>query len=122
MDNHSRYSKSELMRIAMETDAQIYTIAPSPLPRNAKAIQVLEERQGLTLLSDLARNTGGLPYVIAEPADTGKIIANIGAALRNQYVIGYRPTNSSRDGKWHTIQVKTTLRNVNASARGGYYR
>jgi Mg-chelatase subunit ChlD len=34
MDNHSRYSKAELMRAASESDAPVYTMAIAPVQRD----------------------------------------------------------------------------------------
>ena len=48
-----------------------------------------------------------------------------GIQLRNQYVIGYRPNNSSRNGKWHKIEIRLTalmgLPPLRIYAKTGYY-
>jgi len=45
--------------------------------------------------------------------------------LRNQYVIGYRPKNPVRDGKWRKIKVKLLppkgLPPLRVYAKTGYY-
>jgi Ca-activated chloride channel family protein len=46
MDNHSRYSKQNLLDLAVESDAQIYTIAVANPAPYSKAIALTEERQG----------------------------------------------------------------------------
>jgi Ca-activated chloride channel homolog len=49
----------------------------------------------------------------------------IGIELRNQYVLGYRPANPSRDGRWHKIKVKLLPPKgpppLTVHARSGYY-
>jgi Ca-activated chloride channel homolog len=110
-DNHSRYSKGDLMRMAMEADVQIYTIS---------AVQ--EEQRGLTLLENLSEKTGGLHFMVAFSADAERVAKQVGQALRNQYLIGYRPVDlEATTGKWHKISVKLDVPNTNVYARNGYY-
>ena len=47
MDNHSRYSKRELMTLALEADVQIYTISVNDVPRHKKPIEMQDERRWL---------------------------------------------------------------------------
>lgn len=121
MDNHSRYSKPELMSLALETDAQIYTIAIDEIPRNKKPIEVLEARRGLTFLDELSQKTGGLHFTVMSSRDITVAALKLSRALRNQYVIGYQPQNVQRYDKWHRIHVKVDLPDVNVYARNGYY-
>lgn len=120
MDNHSRYSKRELLERAVESDAQIYTIAVSdPASRYAKPITRTEESQGLLFLDELAAKTGGLSFVVSGQADIAAAAANIGRALRNQYTIGYAP-NGGRNSQWHKIKVTVEGSGMKAYARTGY--
>jgi Ca-activated chloride channel family protein len=120
MDNHSRYSKRELLERAVESDAQIYTIAVSdPASRFAKPITRTEESQGLLFLDELAARTGGLSFVVSGQADIATAAANIGRALRNQYTIGYAP-NGSHNSQWHKIKVTVEGSGMKAYARTGY--
>jgi hypothetical protein len=52
-------------------------------------------------------------------------IAKINAALHDQYVIGYTPTNPEKDGKYRKVSVKLSqppdLPRLRASWRLGYY-
>jgi Ca-activated chloride channel family protein len=121
MDNHSRYSKTELMERVVESDVQIYTIAIYGAPAYAKAIQILEQREGVALLDDLAEKTGGLSFVVRTPEEIGKATAAISRAIRSEYVIAYAPQHCTRDGKWHSIHVKVGEPGLRAYARPGYY-
>jgi Ca-activated chloride channel family protein len=57
--------------------------------------------------------------------DLPDVASKIGVELRNQYVLGYRPTKAARDGKWHKIKVKLLapkgLPPLQVYARQGYY-
>jgi len=121
MDNHSRYSKRELMALALEADVQIYTISVNDVPRYKKPIAQQEERRGLWLLDDLATKTGGLNFTIVEMDQASKVAAKIGTALRNQYVLGYHPPENGHTGKWRKIHVKANVPGVHLYSRGGYY-
>jgi Ca-activated chloride channel homolog len=46
--------------------------------------------------------------------------ARIAGELRNQYLLGYYPTNGGRDGKYRKIQVKTSRKDAVIRARPGY--
>ena len=66
----------------------------------------LEERLGPQLLSEITELTGGRAFTIDNPNDLADVATKIGVELRNQYVLGYRPSKVVRDGKWRKIKVK----------------
>jgi Ca-activated chloride channel homolog len=135
MDNHSRYSKSELLRVALEADVQIYTIiidngapgAPaSTVPFRPSMIakpgdQAAARQQGPSLLEELADKTGGLSFHARSAAQAKEAMLKAAQALRSEYVIGYRPADSGLSGKWHPIRVKSTVPHVSVHTRSGYY-
>jgi hypothetical protein len=41
--------------------------------------------------------------------------------MRSQYAIGYVSTNSTRDGGFRKIEVRTANRDMKVQARKGYY-
>jgi VWFA-related protein len=45
----------------------------------------------------------------------------IAEELRQQYTIGYYPTNAARDGKFRKIKVEGTDKEMKVLARRGYY-
>ena len=121
MDNNSRHSKGELMRMAVESDVQIYTVSIGVPSRTAKAIVLREEREGLAFLNDLAANTGGLYSSVEFPNDARRVASALGRALRDQYIIGYTPVRSESTGQWHKIQIKLDVPKISVYSRTGYY-
>ncbi len=119
-DNHSRYTEGEIKSLVKEADVMIYAIGI--YDRFASA---MEERLGPQLLSDITELTGGRAFTIDNPNDLGDVATKIGVELRNQYVLGYRPTKVVRDGKWRKIKVKLLppkgLPPLRVYARTGYY-
>jgi Ca-activated chloride channel family protein len=134
MDNFSRYSKGELMRVALEADVQIYAIivgngsggsasggAPFRPSLAAKPIDQAREREGPNMLEELSEKTGGLYFHVRNGAEAQEAATKAGRALRNQYVIGYQPPGSLASGKWHQVHVKSNVPKVRVYARNGYY-
>ncbi len=119
-DNHSRYTENEIRSVVKEADVMIYAIGLYDRYASAE-----EERLGPQLLSDITELTGGRAFTIDNPNDLGDVATKIGVELRNQYVLGYRPSKIVRDGKWRKIKVKLLppkgLPPLRVYARTGYY-
>ena len=103
-DNNSRYTEAEIKNVVREADVQIYAmgIYETGGARN----RTPEEASGPALLSEIAEQTGGRQYPVENINEMGDIAAKIGTELRNQYMLGYRPDNQDRDGKYRKVQVK----------------
>ncbi len=121
-DNRSRYTDSEIKDLVKEADVQIYAIGITCPPGSCPTP---EERFGPTLLNEITEVTGGRTFIIDNPNELADVATKIGVELRNQYVLGYRPTNAARDGKWRKIKVKLTppkgLPPLHVYAKTGYY-
>jgi len=119
-DNRSRYTEGEVRAQVREADVEIYSIgifdpyAPTP-----------EERTGPQLLDDISSSTGGRLFRVDDVDEMSDIAEKISTELRNQYVIGYKPKDLSRDGKWRKVKVKVNpppgLPPLTVYARTGYY-
>jgi Ca-activated chloride channel family protein len=120
MDNHSRYSRGDLLSQAVESDAQVYTVAVGNAPITSKPIALMEEKRGLLFLDELAAKTGGMSFIVHSSTDIAAAAASIGQALRNQYTIGYTPRGAGRNGQWRKIRVKVADSGLRAYARPGY--
>lgn len=71
-------------------------------------------------LRELADRSGGQVQRADTLAMLPQAFAAIAAELRTQYLLGYYPTNRSKDGRYRKIQVKTTRKDVSVRARPGY--
>lgn len=118
-ENSSRYSFSELLSLARESDVQVYTVA---LRGN---LLDKEEQRGRLQLKQVTDDTGGKLLIIDSSGELPRALAAVNELIRNQYLLTYRPVNAPHDGKWHPVRVriqppsKVSLYRVNA--RGGYY-
>jgi Ca-activated chloride channel family protein len=119
-DNRSRYTDTEIKSLVKEADVEIYSIG---LFDNSPATS--EERYGPYLLNEISDVTGGRMFRVDDPNELTDVATKIGVELRNQYVLGYRPTNAARDGKWRKIKVKLVppkgLPPLQVHAKTGYY-
>ena len=119
-DNRSRYTEGEVRSKVRESDVQIYSMgifdpyAPTP-----------EERMGPQLLQSLCEESGGRMFQVDDVDELSDIAEKISTELRNQYVIGYKPKDVTRDGKWRKVKVKVNpppgLPPLTVYARTGYY-
>jgi Ca-activated chloride channel family protein len=121
MDNHSRYSASELIAAALEADLQIYSITVYDPPLTKKPIELREERDGMAFLEEITRRTGGVQLVVRNAREINQAALDVARAVRDQYVIGYVPEHAEANGQWHSIKVKLNLANARAYSRSGFY-
>lgn len=119
-DNRSRYTQGELNRIVRESEVQIYSVGIF----DAYAPTV-EEQNGPALLHELTEATGGRLFVVHDVQDLGDIAQRISEELRNEYVIGYTPTDRRRNGAWRKLNVRLMpppgLPELTVHNREGYY-
>ncbi len=71
-------------------------------------------------LQTITARTGGRLYLADSFDDTRAAFTAIADELRNQYLIGYYPTNGRRDGKYHKIKLESARKGVEVRARPGY--
>lgn len=119
-DNHSRFTEHDVKAFVKEADVMIYAIGVYD-----RYFRTEEESLGPALLTAVSELTGGRSFTLDNPNDLPDIAGKIGTELRNQYVLGYRPQPTVRDGKWHKIRVKLLppkgLPHLSVYARQGYY-
>ncbi|HVW77779.1 MAG TPA: VWA domain-containing protein [Alloacidobacterium sp.] len=119
-DNRSRYTEGEVRATVRESNVQIYSIGIFD-PYAATT----EERLGPMLLNDISSETGGRLFRVDDISEMGDIAEKISAELRNEYVLGYKPDDARKDGKWRKLKVKLVpppgLPLLTVHARTGYY-
>ena len=112
-ENSSRYGYADVRELATESDVQIYGLGLAG-----------PEGGGYSIINSLIRLTGGRAFY-GNYEDLGYYFDLIHAELRTQYLLGYVPTNTIRDGKWRRIRVKIEkiegLPKLTIRAKNGYY-
>ncbi|HEV8525588.1 MAG TPA: VWA domain-containing protein [Terriglobales bacterium] len=96
-DNASKHSLAQIVAMAGHPDPIIYTIG------------LFDEEDGdrnPQALKQLAKDTGGEAFFPQSVREVVPICERIAGDIRNQYTIGYVPTNRRQDGIYRAIQVK----------------
>ena len=119
-DNRSRYTQGELTRAVRESEVQIYSIGIFDTYAPTE-----EEQNGPILLHELSEATGGRLFKVLDVQDLTDIAQRISEELRNEYIIGYTPTDRRRDGTWRKLKVRLLpppgLPLLDVHNREGYY-
>ena len=120
-DNHSRYSVNDVKNFVKEADVQIYSMGIF----EAEGGATQEELEGPSLLTEMCDLTGGRLFRVNSLDELPDVATKIGMELRNQYILGYKPSNKTTDGHWRKIKVKVHpprgLPPLNVFARTGYF-
>jgi len=109
-DNDSRYTKRELTEMVKEADVRIF------------AISILDRSRSL---EELCEESGGRAYRVRKLDQLPALAARISEELHSEYVLGYVPMVTDRDGKYRHIRVQLakppTDQLLHVSWRHGYY-
>jgi len=106
-DNNSRHSLKQIKHLARESDAEIYAIDVCDAPALLLTAK-LEERFGRQWLTEVTESTGGRTLVLDNPTGIPEAAARASLELRNQYILGYRPSHTAQDHKFRKIKVRVS--------------
>jgi Ca-activated chloride channel homolog len=79
-----------------------------------------EYRKGRAVLEKLADITGGSAVFPESKEEMQKSLGDFRSLIRNQYTLGYYPTNRARDRSWRTITVTCKRKGIHLTYRKGY--
>jgi Ca-activated chloride channel family protein len=114
-DNASKHNLAQIMSMAKQSEAIIYTIGlfePADPDRNPG------------VLRQLAKATGGEAFLPDSLQDIEPVCERIARDIRNQYTLGYLPANQKQDGAYRAIEVKAAAPHrgrLSVRTRTGYY-
>ena len=115
-DTRSASSGDKALAAALAANITIYTVDLSNAQNSAR-----ERLMGVGALRNFAQRTGGRYVPTPGGESLGVAFADIVEELSNQYTIGYRPLNRTRDGRFRTIQVKLARPELDVRTRRGYH-
>jgi len=117
-------SIANAIEFAQRADTIIYSIlfaGHDKIYRPGRAaIHAIAGGRGKSAMQRLARETGGAYFEISSNRTIEEAYSQIEDALRNQYSIGYTPTQPGAPGKYRSIKL-TTRPGLVMQAREGYY-
>ncbi|HEX4133393.1 MAG TPA: VWA domain-containing protein [Bryobacteraceae bacterium] len=115
-DNASVISLDSLTKLAQQDDVLIYAIG---LLTDEDKREAKKAQRALQLL---AESTGGTVFYPKELSEVDRIAHEVARDIRNQYTIGYTPSNAALDGTYRQIKlVVKAPGNPIARTRSGYY-
>ncbi|MFB3915682.1 MAG: VWA domain-containing protein [Terriglobales bacterium] len=116
-DNASRESLEQaIRRIAAENGPTVYTIG---ILGNDSG-----QKRAKRALSEIAEQTGGVAFFPRDLSEVDAISRAVARDIRNQYTIGYKPTNPQSRGGYRTVKVDARARGyskLQVRTRSGYY-
>ena len=113
-DNASRRSLEQVMKLAEQSSAVIYTVGvfdPDDPDKNPG------------VLNRLAKTTGGEAILPGKLDEIVAVCQRIARDIRHQYVVGYTPSNPAPDGSFRAIRVLARAKGQNklfVRTRTGY--
>jgi len=118
VDQGSRVSLNDAVESAQKADAVIYSIDYSD-PGAYGPFGFGGGGEGA--LKKMSEETGGHMYKVDRKHSLDDVFRELQEEMRSQYMIGYTPTNETRDGSYRKIDLKLTNKDYKAQARKGYY-
>lgn len=114
-DTKSGKSAEKALRAALLADATIYTVDMASLDMGGR-----DRMQNQGVLKNFAEKTGG--KFVATPGGIAmrEAFKRIAEELGGQYTIAYQPSNTKKDGKWRTIELRVSRPNLMIRTRKGY--
>lgn len=76
--------------------------------------------QEFELLETGVEESGGRVLILKNIAGTSDAFGEILRELRDQYVLGYYPSENHGDGRWHDVRVRVNQRGLKVRTRQGY--
>ncbi len=114
-DTKSGHSADKALKAAAAGGATIYTIDMS-----ASDTGGADRLQSQGALKNFAEKSGGVFVATAGGAAMREAFKNIVEELGVQYTLGYQPSNTKKDGKWRTIEIRIAKPNLAIRTRKGY--
>ncbi len=103
-DDASEKSFEDTVKAAEQSNATIYAVgvfSPDDLKTDKKMV-----RHSKKVLTELSEATGGQAFFPDNLEDVTPVCEQIAREIRNQYTIGYYPTDTAKDGSFRQVALK----------------
>ena len=113
IDTFSKLTFDKARKRIQEAGVPIYSIGMLQAIRNILdargamgAIQRMDFLQADNQMKTFSKETGGMAFFPLFYGEFPNIFQSVSQALRNQYTLGYSPSNQARDGKFRKLKVE----------------
>ena len=108
LDTFSKLNYGQLLKIVRTSNTPIYPVS------TLEWLDVRRSRMGGSMTAEVAKSqlqyiaqySGGQAYFPRFAQDVPSIYQQIAGQLRTEYSLGFAPSNSARDGKFHKLKVE----------------
>jgi Ca-activated chloride channel homolog len=119
-DNSSAHTLSQLIRYEQESNAQVYTVGLL-----AGGGYLPGEDYEANIMRRMADVTGGKAFFPTSLAQVDQVCEHVAHLIRDQYTLGYYPTDVARDGSFRRVKVVALEPHSDepliVKTRSGYY-
>ena len=98
-DNASTRRFPEILSLVQKSNVVVYTVG---------LFDEYDKDRNPGVLRQLAKVSGGEAFFPKEVPDVTNVLQAASRDIRNQYTVGYVPTNGKRDGTYRNVRVKLT--------------
>jgi Ca-activated chloride channel family protein len=121
-DDASRKTFEYTIKAAQQSNALIYAVGVfSDYDQSHDKRMV---RHSKKILTELAESTGGAAYFPNSLDEVQPVCTTIAHDIRNQYTLGYYPTNTANNGSFRAVQVLVNAKGhgkLSVRTRTGYF-
>jgi VWFA-related protein len=136
IDTFSKITYPEMLKIAKASETPIYAVSTVEWENVRGMTSDMTDIQAKNQLNYITQYSGGQAFFPRFEAEFPQEFQQIAGQMRTQYSLGFIPSNSAKDGKYHKLEVKlvdadgSPLRITNEKgkavkykiiARDGYY-
>ncbi len=124
-DAHSVMSMDDVLWKARRSQALVYWVRLEAMGAQGDTISTAwrngeASREESRLLNKVVNDSGGSTYTIERAEQLPEAFRDILDELRQQYVIGYYPSESHGDGSWRKVRVAVGRAGIRVRHREGY--
>jgi Ca-activated chloride channel family protein len=130
VDTHSVIGMAQVFEVARKVNALVYWIrissANDGLAHGGGATMTsawknaAQYDEQFELLTQVVEESGGRIFEVGAPDQIRPVFIDILKELREQYVLGFYPSDRRNDGRWHRVRVEVASEDVEVRAPRGY--
>jgi len=123
LEEDSYYKKEQVIDKLREADVQVYLVGfTNDLDSSGALFRRSQKSRAEKLLKTIADDSGGRAFFPKDVSEINEIANQIAQDIRTQYVVGYYPSNTRKDGTYRriTVKVEDGNRKLVARTRAGY--
>lgn len=116
IDQTSKIERSKLNAILQENNVPVYSVSINPDLFSLKnRIYTYQKKNAELFFIDIALMTGGVSFFPLNEKELALCLDKIAKELRNQYLIGFKPTCNHKPDKPHRVKVRLSEKSAFAA-------